>query len=372
MTDIKNLFIEFIDQFDYRASDQLWTQQSEIFHRFWTDKILDPNAVTSEADFDPIIRMLDTKAKGFNSKVDVAVAMTYVRQGVWYRTFKDLKSQQNLRELVSNIFKENDPNKLVILIDALQQANEPFKNGLTGKNANVLNALLFIASPLKFISSVSLSHRRQIIQTFHLGDVEAYPTYGSAIVQSNQQILNFLCDALDGNWSPRTLSKFLYSKPVQSLWLTKEDAESAEAAGPEAESVDPQKAEFFLEKHLEDFLVANWESSALGQEYELIEKDDEIVSQQYRTDIGKIDLLVKSKSNQEFTVIELKKGQTNDDTVGQLTRYMGWVKANLSHGSNVHGIIVAGGPDDRLKYALSVVPNTKFLIYRIDFRLEAG
>ena len=32
------------------------------------------------------------------------------------------------------------------------------------------------------------------------------------------------------------------------------------------------------------------------------------------------------KNNKNYVVIELKKNQTSDDTVGQLARYMGWIK----------------------------------------------
>ena len=128
-------------------------------------------------------------------------------------------------------------------------------------------------------------------------------------------------------------------------------------------SVEIRQGLFYMEKQLEDFLIKNWNNTELGRKYDLIIEEGELKSQQYRTDI-----LAKEKNGDGYVVIELKKDQTSDDTVGQLTRYMGWVKTKLN--SNVKGIIVAGQYDSKLKYALAMVPNTEALIYEVDFRLK--
>ena len=82
---------------------------------------------------------------------------------------------------------------------------------------------------------------------------------------------------------------------------------------------------FYMEKQLEDFLILNWENTELGKKYELIVEEGELISQQFRTDIGPIDILARDKRTGTYVVIELKKNQTSDDTVGQLARYMGWI-----------------------------------------------
>ena len=46
---------------------------------------------------------------------------------------------------------------------------------------------------------------------------------------------------------------------------------------------------------LEDFLIENWEGTELGQKYDLIKEEGELKSQQYKTDIGRIDILVQDK-----------------------------------------------------------------------------
>ncbi len=70
-------------------------------------------------------------------------------------------------------------------------------------------------------------------------------------------------------------------------------------------------------------------------------------------------------------VIELKKGQTSDATVGQLLRYMAWVEENVAEtGQKVEGIIIARDVDDALRYALKRAAGASVLTYRVDFALQ--
>jgi restriction system protein len=66
---------------------------------------------------------------------------------------------------------------------------------------------------------------------------------------------------------------------------------------------------FALEKHLEDFLVENWEKTELGKKYDIFNEDDELVGQQYETDTGPIDVLAISKDKKELLVVVLKRGR---------------------------------------------------------------
>lgn len=126
---------------------------------------------------------------------------------------------------------------------------------------------------------------------------------------------------------------------------------------------------FYMEKQLEDFLIQNWPKTQLGQKYDLIVEEGDLRSQQYKTDIGSIDILARDSETGSYVVIELKKNQTSDDTVGQLTRYMGWIKKQKND-NGVRGIIIAGQSDKKLEYALQMVPNTEILIYEVDFKLK--
>lgn len=365
--EITKLFSEFLAGYDAEKDRRIWTEHQNTFREFWKTKILAHSQTSlSETDYDPIIRLIDIKAKGFNRETDVAVAHVGIYQGTWYRMFNDLKEQDDVRTTLDKIFKSDEERVLIEMINRLEKENEKNKNGLTGKRANALNALLFINNPDRFLSSVSLNHRFQLIEAFDFGNSETYKTYGEKVINSNRDIVSGFKEKFGIDASPRTISNFIYSPPMTSYW--KKGVEDSEKTDEE-----PALSEsgFAIEKHLEDFLVANWESTELGKLYELIEEDGEMVSQQYPTKaIGNIDLLVKEKKNGNYVVIELKKGQTSDDTVGQLTRYMGWVKKNKTSGGKVKGIVIAGSQDERLKYALEMVPDTKFFLYRISFSLE--
>ena len=98
-------------------------------------------------------------------------------------------------------------------------------------------------------------------------------------------------------------------------------------------------------------------------------EDGELKSQQYITDIGRIDILAKDKTHNSYVVIELKRNQTSDDTVGQITRYMGWIEEKLKD-SNVKGIIVAGKYDERLYYAQRMLKNIEVFLYEVNFKLN--
>jgi RecB family endonuclease NucS len=78
-----------------------------------------------------------------------------------------------------------------------------------------------------------------------------------------------------------------------------------------------------------------------------------------------------SMRKQGLVVIELKRGQTSDATVGQLARYMSYVKKNLAEpGQPVRGLIIARDVDQALHYAIQVVPDVSVLTYQVDFKLN--
>ncbi len=129
-------------------------------------------------------------------------------------------------------------------------------------------------------------------------------------------------------------------------------------------------SEFALEKHLEDFLVKNWKNTALGKDYQIYEEEGELVGQQYPSDTGPIDILAISKDRKTLLVVELKKGRVSDNVVGQIQRYMGYVKEELAEDNqNVKGVIIGLEDDLRIKRALSVTKNIEFYRYKVDFKL---
>jgi restriction system protein len=153
------------------------------------------------------------------------------------------------------------------------------------------------------------------------------------------------------------LESLLSGIPTQSITTTDETIE------------DPSV--FALEKQLEDFLVQNWKSTELGKHYDIYEEDGEMAGQQYPSDTGPIDILAISKNKKELLVVELKKGRVSDVVVGQLQRYMGYVKDELAEpNQTVRGAIIAFEDDIKIKRALSVAQNIDFYTYKISFKLE--
>jgi hypothetical protein len=134
------------------------------------------------------------------------------------------------------------------------------------------------------------------------------------------------------------------------------------------EGSDLSKGLFYMESQLEDFIIQNWNESEFGKRYDLIIEDGELLSQQYRTAIGPIDILATDKNTGEYVVIELKRNQTSDQTIGQIARYMQWVDENLNKG--VKGVIVCGKWDEKLDYARKRMGDVEVLLYEVNFSLK--
>jgi len=125
-----------------------------------------------------------------------------------------------------------------------------------------------------------------------------------------------------------------------------------------------------MEQHLEAFLVTNWEQTEFAKTFLIFEEDGEKVGQQYETDAGPIDVLAISKDRKRLLVVELKRGRATDVVVGQVLRYMGYVKNEIAEADQtVEGAIIALKDDQKLRWALAVIPNVSFYRYEIRFKL---
>jgi len=131
--------------------------------------------------------------------------------------------------------------------------------------------------------------------------------------------------------------------------------------------------EFGLESHLEEFLVSNWDKLNLNKKYSILKEEGKTIGQQYVTPIGRIDILAKGNDNKEWLIIELKKGKSDDQVVGQVLRYVGWIEENLAEeGETVRGLIITKDRDDKLLYALKTLKNVSLMTYIVRFDLEEG
>lgn len=222
---IKSLFDTFSTEFNFEESAQVWTEQSLVFKKFWQEKIIDQSSELTQGDTDRLIRMIDSRARGHQAG-DHSIARVYIYQGTWELLFQHLREKENIRSTLDKIFHTENNQELISLIDELLLANEGNGNGINGKNANAINALLFLNNPEKFISSVSLAHRGQIMKVFGLGNIDAYVTTGEKIVYSNKVIQEGFRDIYGISTVPRAISVFLYSPwgpytaPVKPLWYS--------------------------------------------------------------------------------------------------------------------------------------------------------
>lgn len=222
----------------------------------------------------------------------------------------------------------------------------------------VLTPILLITQPQKYgVWNGTSEGAMKILQLWP--DFPHGLSLGDRYVQLNDLFLRLASDLGTDLWT------------LDALWwrVNKPDLEEDSEV---LETMPSVTNKFGLERHLQDFLLDNWEQTQLNQEWDLVEEGGDIKGYGYErpTEIGKIDLLAKHKTEPRWLVIELKRAQTSDDTVGQVARYMGWVKKNLAgSGDKVEGVIIALEDDPKLKYALEVVPDIRFLRYQVEFKL---
>lgn len=373
-TEIKEMFQAFLAEYDSEKYKKIWNEQSKRFGEFWRDRILKRDTLElSESEIDEVLLILDSKARGSRPDTE-AIASVMIPQGAWYRLFFQLRNTPKLSETVDFIIRADSDEQRVEAIDRLYELNKGNKNHLTGPSANAINTLIAAYDPFKNLSVVSLNHRFMILKCILGGQIDtaSNSTPGARVVKSNRLIQEFF-SSITANVNARTVSVFFYRPNIKTVWTSFSDTTSE----TDAEEIDtgvngPETASemvFYMEKQLEDFLIANWEKTTLGERLELIEENGKLVSQQYRTDIGIMDILARDRNDGAYVVIELKRNQSSDDTVGQVLRYMGWVDEHKKTDKPSRGIIIARALDRKLDYALRRVRDVQTYTYKVDFHL---
>ena len=99
-----------------------------------------------------------------------------------------------------------------------------------------------------------------------------------------------------------------------------------------------------------------------------IEEGLTLVSREYKTDAGFIDILCKD-INGDYVIIETKAGKAKDAALGQILGYVGALKeSGLTE--NIRGILVASDFDSRLLYAAKALTNITLTKYNLSFRFD--
>lgn len=237
-----------------------------------------------------------------------------------------------------------------------------------GLNRAVITPILFVSQPQKY--GVWNSPSEAGMRNAGLfPDVPRDTSFAERYIQVNQVLLRVANDLGIDLW---TLDALWWEMKGEDEIAEDEESEVGAAIHVEASDVGSQR--FGLEQHLHEFLRDNWTKTALGAEWDLYEEDGELVGYQYPcTGVGYADLVAKHKREPWWLVVELKRNQSSDTTIGQVLRYMGWVGAHLAQSDEtVKGLIISHKGDKKLHYALKPTTDVDFMTYEVDFRLKSA
>ena len=275
---------------------------------------------------------------------DLLTDLTPMLKDSWIDSKKELTEQ----------YKKSRPNKSPVSVGLACGAMWTVSKGIpiggvvvspTGQGSYAIGK---VSSEYEYVKGAYLPHRRSVEW-----QPERIPAANFS--ESLLKALKLPLTCIDLSPYAEELEGFVNGRPRITI-SGSEDVESA--------------SRFALEEILEEFLVANWEHTEFGKNYNILTLDGKKVGQQFPSDTGPIDILALSKDEKEYLVIELKRGKANDRVVGQLLRYMGFVKKDLCQdGKTVRGAIVAHQDDLGMRNALSMVEDVEFYRYSIDFKL---
>ncbi|WP_237067255.1 endonuclease NucS domain-containing protein [Microbulbifer guangxiensis] len=139
-------------------------------------------------------------------------------------------------------------------------------------------------------------------------------------------------------------------------------SESTPASEEPNESPSEGTGEFAYEHDLRNFLARNLQLIEPGL---TLYTDEGITGVEFPVGGRFIDILAVDLSG-NYVVIELKVSKGYDRVVGQLLRYMNWIKKNHSdEGQNVRGVIVAKNISEDLRLACDGLPEVALAEYEL-------
>lgn len=158
----------------------------------------------------------------------------------------------------------------------------------------------------------------------------------------------------------------LYVKGSDPLPIYKQ-IETSTAGTDNGDDERGETHEFAYEKDLRNFLVNNM---IVIRPSLSVYRDGDISGVEFPVGERYVDILAVENES-DLVVIELKVSKGYDRAVGQLFRYMGWIKKNLAEpGQKVKGMIIARNISEDLKLATSQVSDVELFEYQLSISLK--
>jgi hypothetical protein len=214
--------------------------------------------------------------------------------------------------------------------------------------------------------------RERVFSWFH----ENYPKVKDATIAAH--LLKMSTNAASRvhyNVSPQGEDDLLYQIDSQRFRLYDPSSDPqpvylGSAAGEDAdeEEIEPEESrEFAYERDLQYYLASNL--SLVEANLRLYQEED-ITGIEFPVGNRRIDLLAEDGDG-NYVVIELKVSRGYDRVVGQLLRYMAWIrKYQADEGQQVRGVIVAREISDDLRLACSELENVDLYEYELSVSLR--
>ena len=195
----------------------------------------------------------------------------------------------------------------------------------------------------------------------NLNDARSYP-WKTAIIMTDIKPFSYDTYKLqkyDGNPVTHPPQNYIRVLPPEKTERSAERLTSDNYHRRPNKSLPPQKGKRYriLEENLEEFVIQNLDE---------IEPGLNLLERQLSTPAGRLDLLCKDREEQ-YVVVELKREQGTDQVVGQILRYMGWVKDHYRT-DKFRGIIIVGSKNQALSYAIKATPNVQVKEFRLSFK----
>ena len=169
-------------------------------------------------------------------------------------------------------------------------------------------------------------------------------------------------------WDPEKDQAPLYKADLEA-GIANSIAVTDDLAEETTEEDDLGSRKFAFERDLQNYLVQNLGLLEPGLNlYE--DEDSQFTGVEFPAGQRYIDILAVGTDG-AYVVIETKVSRAYDRVVGQILRYMGWIKENLAGEASVRGIIVASEISEDLILATSSVENIRLVEYEISFSLKS-